>query len=200
MRSGFGFGRATVEPPINSAFLAIFRQFVDLSNDDRNGIDPLKIKPGVATITDPRQFEQVRAFLRDYKRSIIRLVTNLSSAGTTGTRELTEKWALIMAESMKALADVAKENVVSNDSDAHFAWPLLAAITGIDRDEIQKYIVQADSGMQLLRDAIGIYDKIQSPRLLSKEDDSNLRMIFLTQGLSSQIRTVAERVLKFQYP
>jgi hypothetical protein len=195
LRSGFAFGRASVEPPINSEFLEVFKRFVDLSTDDRNGIDPEKVKPGGAVVADARQYEQVRTFLREYKRSIIRLVSNLSLAGSAGTTELSEKWSGIVRRAMEVIDDVAITNVVSTDKDAQYAWTVLAALTAKDRSYVKRYVVHADSGTQLMRDAIDIYDKIQALGLLSDESDKSLRDIFIQPGFVFPGQTVAERVL-----
>jgi hypothetical protein len=179
IRAMLDLGTSSV-PAVNSEFKSLYRQLVDLCLDDYNGVDPRPLKPDINNsklILDPKQYETSMAFLRNLKRTIIRLVQNMSVYGTMGTYTLVNKWSGVVNDSVKILSSVAQTNVVSADQDDRYAWTLLAAVTGQPRSTVKAYVVNALSGGDLLTCAVAAYAEMQKGGL-SNDSDNFLGSIF----------------------
>jgi hypothetical protein len=180
MRSLLDFGTATV-PAVNGDFKLLYRDFVTLSADDSNGVNPADVRP-----QDPAQAAVIVNFMRALKRAILRITQNLSVYGTRGTTPLVDKWSSIVNDSLEVLNYVAKEKVVSSDADDRNAWSLLAALTDTSRSTVKAYVVNARDGGDLLKLAVRVYEAIQSGGLgdngLDNESDVFLEDLFFTDG------------------
>jgi Carboxypeptidase regulatory-like domain len=180
MRSLLDLGTATVAT-VNGDFKLLYREFVTLSADDSNGVDPEKVRP-----QDPAQAAVILNFLRALKRAILRMTQNLSVYGTHGTTPLVDKWSQLMDDSLDVLRYVAENKVVSSDADDRVAWSLLAALTDTPRSTVKAYVVNARDGGDLLQLAVLVYDTIQSGKLgangLDNESDVFLEDLFFTAG------------------
>jgi hypothetical protein len=178
MRSLLDLGTATV-PAVNGDFKLMYREFVTLSADDNNGVNPADVRA-----QDPAQAAVILNFLRALKRAILRVTQNLSVYGTRGTTPLVEKWSSIMNDSLAVLDYVAKNKVVSSDADDRAAWSLLAALSDRSRSTVKAYVVNAREGGDLLKLAVQVYAAIQSGQLgssgLDNESDVFLEDLFFT--------------------
>jgi hypothetical protein len=182
MRSLLDLGTATVAS-VNGDFKLFYREFVTLSADDNNGVNP-----EVVRAQDPAQAAVILNFLRALKRAILRVTQNLSVYGTRGTTPLVDKWSSIMNDSLDVLDYVARRGnkVVSSDADDRAAWSLLAALAGSSRSTVKAYVVNAREGGDLLKLAVQVYAAIQSNQLgsngLDNESDVFLEDLFFTDG------------------
>ncbi len=180
MRSLLDLGTASV-PSVNGDFKLLYREFVTLSSDDSNGVDPKDVRP-----QDPAQAAVILNFLRALKRAVLRVTQNLSVYGTRGTTPLVDKWSSIMNDSLAVLNYVATQKVVSSDADDRAAWSLLAALTDAPRSTVKAYVVNARDGGDLLKLAVQVYAAIQSGQLgangLDNESDVFLENLFFTDG------------------
>jgi hypothetical protein len=195
IRKGFNLGTAAV-PSVNGEFASLYRSLVALSADDRNAVDPEKVRAD-----DPRQAAEINNFMRDLKRAILRMTQNMSVYGTLGTARLVNKWSKVVLDSVQVLNRIATQNVESEDSDDLSPWSLLAAATDTPRGTVKAYIVNARNGGELLRLTVAIYDAIQAGRIpagggpgapaagpgggqgdLDREDDPFLRALFFAKG------------------
>jgi hypothetical protein len=184
MRSLLDLGTAAV-PSVNGDFKLLYRDFMTLSADDRNGVDPKEVRS-----QDPAQAAVILNFMRALKRAILRVTQNLSVYGTRGTTPLVDKWSSIVNDSLDVLDYVANpsrgKKVVSSDADDTAAWSLLAALTDTSRSTVKAYVVNARDGGDLLKLAVQVYAAIQSGQLgangLDNESDDFLQDLFFADG------------------
>ena len=178
-RREFNLGTASA-PSANTEFKDLYSEFVKLAADDLMGIDPEQLVGKV--VFDAKEREQILNFLKKSKRALIKVVQNMSVAGTLGTRPLLNKWSEILRDSLLVLNDVAANNIASDDADDHHVWSLLAALTGKQRSWVKSYVVHARDGGTLLEYAIQIYQVIQDGDNLENETDDYLRSLFYQPG------------------
>lgn len=179
VRREFNLGTASA-PSANTDFKALYSEFVNLASDDFMGVDPNTLNGRV--VFDAKEREQIINFLKKLKRSIIKLVQNMSVAGTLGTRPLLSKWSGILKDSLQVLNDVAKNNIASDDLDEKNVWSLLSTLTGAPRTTVKSWVVHANDGGTLLQQAIQIYEVIQQGGKLLDESDAYLRDLFYQAG------------------
>jgi hypothetical protein len=179
VRREFNLGTASA-PSANTEFKALYSDFVNLAADDLMGVDPNTLAGKV--VFDAKEREQIINFLKKLKRAIIKLVQNMSVAGTLGTRPLLNKWSGILKDSLQVLNEVAKNNIASDDLDEKNVWSLLAILTGAPRSTVKSFVVHANDGGALLQQAIQIYQVIQTGGKLLDETDTYLRDLFYQPG------------------
>ena len=179
VRREFNLGTASASSA-NTEFKALYSDFVNLASDDLMGVDPNTLAGKV--VFDAKEREQIINFLKKLKRAIIKLVQNMSVAGTLGTRPLLSKWSGILKDSLEVLNNVAKNNIASDDLDEKNVWSLLATLTGAPRSTVKSFVVHANDGGALLQQAIQIYEVIQQGGKLLDESDGYLRDLFYQAG------------------
>lgn len=190
IRRALDLGTGAV-PSVNGDFKLVYQEFVRLSADDNNGVDPKDVRA-----QDPAQAAVILNFVRALKRAILRVTQNMSVYGTLGTEPLVEKWSKIVDDSLTVLRYVAEHHVVSTDADDQVAWSVLAALTDTPRSTVKAYVVNARDGGDLLQLAVDIYEKIQTGGIpsangLDDESDDFLQNLFFTQGIVVPGRAVS---------
>ncbi|MGD2089608.1 MAG: carboxypeptidase-like regulatory domain-containing protein [Candidatus Aminicenantes bacterium] len=173
VRRQFDLGTSTVDE-VNIEFKTIYREYLDLCNDDLLSINPEQVKN--KSSFGPDKEEELYELLRKLQRSIIKVTSNMSVAGTLGTRSLTQKWSAILFDALEVINDVALNFVPYDDTDKKHVWFVVAALNGKQKREIDPYVVQANEGASMLYYAIEIYDKIKDD--LKKEDRTHLLNLF----------------------
>jgi hypothetical protein len=179
VRRQFNLGTASASSA-NTEFRALYSDFINLAADDLMGVDPNTLVGKV--VFDAKEREQIINFLKKLKRAIIKLVQNMSVAGTLGNRPLLRKWSEILKDSLEVLNRVAQNNIASDDRDEKNVWTLLSALTGAPRSTVKSFVVHAKDGGVLLEQAIQIYQVIQDGGKLLDESDVYLRDLFYQPG------------------
>lgn len=176
---------------VNGDFKLLYQEFVRLSADDNNGVDPKEVRA-----QDPAQAAVIINFMRALKRAILRVTQNMSVYGTRGTEPLVDKWSKLVDDSLIVLRYVAENHVVSTDADDQVAWSVLSALTDTPRSTVKAYVVNARDGGDILQLAVDIYEKIQTGAIqsangLDDESDDFLQNLFFTQGVVVQGKAVS---------
>jgi hypothetical protein len=179
VRRQFNLGTSSASSA-NTEFRALYSDFVNLAADDLMGVDPNTLQGKV--VFDAKEREQIINFLKRLKRAIIKLVQNMSLAGTLGNRPLLRKWSEILKDSLEVLNRVAQNNIGSDDRDDKNVWVLVSALTGAPRSTVKSFVVHAKDGGVLLDQAVQIYQVIQDGGKLLDESDVYLRDLFYQPG------------------
>jgi hypothetical protein len=177
MRECFDLGTATAAS-VNSEFKDLYRKFIELASDDLNGVKPSAVRPNGGGVKDPKQHEEVLAYLRELKRALIALVNNMSYYGTMGTVRQADKWSGIAVQGMNVLRKVASGHVNTQDEDEKYPWALLSALTGASRDTVKAYVHQAHNGGELLDFVVRVYREITAEGNLTSEEEDYLERVF----------------------
>jgi len=174
IRAQFDLGTGAV-PSVNAAFKSLFRDFVGLCANDLLAVDPQAVT--VTDLTEQQKKEELNNFLKRTKRALLRLVENMSVAGTLGSASLVEKWSRVFKDSIDVLGDVG-QFVGDDDNDRRHVWSIVAELNRIPKSANDAYVVHAREGGLLLNDAIDAYQLLSTKGDLTNEGQSHLRDFF----------------------
>lgn len=174
IRSQFDLGTGAV-PNVNVAFKSLFRDFVGLCSNDLLAVDPQAV--AVTDLTEQQKKEELNNFLKRTKRALLRLVENMSIAGTLGSASLVDKWSRVFKDSIDVLGDVG-QFVGDDDNDRRHVWSIVAELNRIPKAQNDAYVVHAREGGLLLNDAIDAYQQLSTKGALTDEGTSHLRDFF----------------------
>ncbi len=193
LRRQLDLGTETVqEQEVNIEFKAIFKEFIELSEDELLSVDPDEEKIKNNPLWDASKTEELYKLLKKLKRVIIKLTENMSDFGTLGTQSLVQKWSDILADALNLLDKVGDNHIASDDLDDLHVWSVLADLTNVQKSDIEGYIVHAREGGQMLRDVIDIYQKIEVEGHLEDEAHTYLRKLFHEKDFVFPDKTVSE--------
>jgi len=173
-RSQFDLGTAAV-PNVNIGFKTLFREFVGLCANDLLGVDPNNVSG--KELSEQQKKEELFNVLKRTKRALLRLVENMSIAGTLGSASLIDKWSRLLTDSLGVLSDVG-QFVGDDDNDRKHIWSVVAELNQVPKAAINSYIVHAREGGSLLGDAIDAYQQLSTKGQLTSEDQVHLRDFF----------------------
>ncbi|MGQ0641884.1 MAG: carboxypeptidase-like regulatory domain-containing protein [Gemmatimonadaceae bacterium] len=171
-RAQFDLGTAAT-PNVNVTFKTLFREFVGLAANDLLGVDPNNVTG--RELTEQQKKEELFNVFKRTKRALLRLVENMSIAGTLGSASLIEKWSRLLTDSLGVLVEVG-QFVGDDDNDRRHIWSIVAELNQIPKASIDAYIVHAREGGTLLGDAIEAYQQLGTK--LTSEDQAHLRDFF----------------------
>lgn len=191
-RAQFDLGTTAVTN-VNLAFKGLFRDFVGLCANDLLAVDLQVVTP--LDLSEQQKKEELVNFLKRTKRAMLRLVENMSFAGTLGSNSLIDKWSRVHKDSIEVLSDV-HGFVGSDDADRKHIWSIVAELNGTAKSTIDGYIVHAREGGALLSDAVDAYQQLSTKGELTKEDQGHLRDLFFdsakysiqTENISARLR------------
>jgi hypothetical protein len=173
-RAQFDLGTAAW-PNVNVAFKNLFREFVGLCANDLLGVDPNNVIG--RELTEQQKKEELFNVFKRTKRALLRLVENMSVAGTLGSASLIDKWSRVLTDSLGVLEDVG-QFVGDSDNDRRHVWSIVAELNQVAKSSIDSYIVHAREGGSLLGDAIEAYQQLSTKGALAAEDQAHLRDFF----------------------
>jgi len=174
IRGQFDLGTGAV-PNVNVAFKSLFREFVGLCANDLLAVDPQAVQ--VTDLTEQQKKEELNNFLKRTKRSLLRLVENMSIAGTLGSGSLIDKWSRVFKDSIDVLGDVG-QFVGDDDNDRRHVWSIVAELNRLPKAQNDPYVVHAREGGLLLNDAVDAYQLLSTKGDLTNEGTSHLRDLF----------------------
>ena len=179
-RAQFDLGTAAV-PNVNATFKSVYREFVNLCANDLLAVDPAQVAGN--PLWDQRRTAELNEFLRRLRRTMLRLMENMSLAGSLGTATLVSKWSPIVSDSLQVLRAVgANGHVAYDDLDRQHIWSIVAELNRQSRESIVPSIVQAREGGQLLGAVIETYRQMVLRGELQADDDASLRALFFDQA------------------